>query len=59
MKSLKIYKLSKKCSMKKVVVLDLEDRKEIRKGAELLRAIYGDDCPKAVKDFITKLFQLV
>lgn len=45
--------------MKKVVVLDLEDRKEIRKGAELLRATYGDDCPKAVKDFITKLFQLV
>lgn len=45
--------------MKKVIILDLEDRKEIRKGAELLRDIYGNDCPKAVKDFITKLFQLV
>lgn len=44
--------------MKKVVILDYEDRNEIRKGAELLRATYGNDCPKAVKDFITKLFLL-
>lgn len=45
--------------MKKVVILDYKDRKEIREGAELLRATYGDNCPKAVKDFITKLFLLV
>lgn len=42
--------------MKKVVILDYEDRKEIREGAELLRVLYGFDCPKEVKDFINKLF---